>query len=111
MQRFRAWLEKSGLPYHSPHNFMHGHIQYAMAHAESFADYKAISMNVMLSSMKITDDFYSNLHDGEVQNRTGALGKENKTNKTNKILPYCKNFLSGRNIKIEARNKKTSLKK
>ena len=30
----------------------------------------------MHSSMKITDEFYSNLNDGEVQNRIEGLGKE-----------------------------------
>ena len=33
-------------------------------------------MNVMHSSMEITDEFYSNLNDGEVQNRISSLGKE-----------------------------------
>jgi hypothetical protein len=30
--------------------------------------------------MKITDEFYSNLNDGEVQKRIGSLGKENLSN-------------------------------
>ena len=33
-------------------------------------------MNVMHASMEITDEFYSNLNDGEVQNRIGSLGKK-----------------------------------
>jgi len=30
--------------------------------------------------MKITDEFYSNLNDGEVQNRISSLGKGKKSN-------------------------------
>jgi hypothetical protein len=70
-----AWLEEVGLHYHSPHKFRHGHIHYGSAHANTIEDYKAVSMNVMHSSMKITDEFYSNLNDGEVQSRIGSLGK------------------------------------
>jgi len=41
-------------------------------------------MNVMHSSMKITDEFYSNLTDGEVQNRISSLGKALATDNENK---------------------------
>jgi len=68
------------LPYHSPHKFRHGHIQYGLSQAKSIADYKAISLNVLYSSMEITDPSYSNLNDGEVQNRIGSLGKATKSN-------------------------------
>jgi len=41
----------------------------------------------MHSSMKITDEFYSNLNDGEIQNRISALGKETKAeNKDDLVL-------------------------
>ena len=36
-------------------------------------------MNAMHSSMKITDDFYPNLDESEVQNRINTLGKEIQT--------------------------------
>ena len=36
-------------------------------------------MNVMHSNMEITDEFYSNLNDNEVQNRIGSLGKKKKS--------------------------------
>ena len=63
----KVFIGSKGLPYHSPHKFRHGHIQYGLAHSESIAEYKAVSMNVMHSSMEITDQFYSNLNDGEIQ--------------------------------------------
>jgi hypothetical protein len=51
---------------------------HSMAQARSIAGYKAINMNVMYSSMEITDEFYSNLIDGEIQNRIGSLGKSDQ---------------------------------
>ena len=78
-RNIKEWIESKGLTYHSPHKFRHGHIQYGLAHSESIADYKAVSMNVMHSSMEVTDEFYSNLKDGDIQTRMGALGKEKKS--------------------------------
>jgi len=43
------------------------------------ADYRAISLNVLHSSMEITDQFNSNLNDGEVENRIGPLSKGKKS--------------------------------
>jgi len=71
------------LPYHSPHKFRHGHIHYGSAHAKTIEDFKAVSMNAMHSSMKITDEFYSNLSDGEVQSRISSLGEDLKIDKDN----------------------------
>jgi hypothetical protein len=36
-------------------------------------------MNAMHSSMKITDEFYSNLNDDEVQTRIGSLGRAKRS--------------------------------
>jgi len=82
-KNIKAFLDEANLPYHSPHKFRHGHIQYGLANSKSIADYKAVSMNVLHSSMEITDQFYSNLNDGEVQNRIGSLGKNNKIDDLN----------------------------
>jgi integrase len=72
-RNLKNWLEKVGLAYHSPHKFRHGHIQYGMQNAKTIADYKAVSMNVMHSSMDITDEVYSQLGDDEIKNRIGGL--------------------------------------
>ncbi len=77
-RNIKAWLQSVGLCYHSPHKFRHGHIHYGSAHAKTIEDFKAVSMNAMHSSMKITDEFYSNLNDSEVQNRISGLNKENQ---------------------------------
>jgi hypothetical protein len=47
-----------------------------LEHAKDIEDFKAISMNVMHSSMKITDEFYSNLNDSKAQNRINSLEKD-----------------------------------
>jgi hypothetical protein len=70
----RAWLEKVGLPYHSPHKFRHGHIQFGLAHSRTIADYKAVSLNVMRASMEITDEIYSRLDEKEERERIELLG-------------------------------------
>jgi integrase len=73
-RNLKAWLTKAGLPYHSPHKFRHGHIHYGNTHARTIEDFKAVSMNVMHSNMKTTDEFYSNLNDAAVRSRISALG-------------------------------------
>jgi integrase len=75
-KNLKEWLNKVGLPYHSPHKFRHGHIHYGLAHSNNIADFKAVSMNAMHSSMEITDQFYSILNDSEVQNRINSFGKK-----------------------------------
>ena len=94
-RNIKALLTSVGLPYHSPNKFRHGHIHYGSAHAKTIEDYKAVSMNVMHSSMKITDEFYSNLNDGEVQNRIGSLGNDKRTNQEGQAaIDLFKEFLA-----------------
>ncbi len=78
-RNIKAWIESKGLLYHSPHKFRHGHIHYGLDRAKNIAGFKAVSMNAMHASMEITDEFYSNLNDGEAQNRISSLGKETKS--------------------------------
>jgi site-specific recombinase XerC len=77
-RNMKEWIESKGLPYHSPHKFRHGHIQYGLAKSKDIADYKAVSMNVMHSSMEITDQFYSNLNDEQIQIRINNLTRKNE---------------------------------
>ena len=72
-KNLRAWLNKVGLPYHSPHKFRHGHVHYGQAHSKTQEDYKAISQNVMHSTTGITDQFYSNINDEEKKNRIDSM--------------------------------------
>lgn len=89
----RAWLEKVGVKYHSPHKFRHCHIQYGLAHSTSFTDFKAVSLNVMHSNTESTDQFYSVLNDSEVKDRIGALGKNGGVDQGNTKEKLIKEFL------------------
>ena len=46
----------------------------------------------MHANMEITDQSYSNLNDGEVQNRIGSLGKSS-TNQDDEIANLLREFL------------------
>ena len=50
-------------------------------------------MNVMHSSMEITDQFYSNLNDGEIQSRISGLKKKDQHSEDSE-LDLCREFLS-----------------
>lgn len=45
-----------------------------MGQAQTVDQYKAISLNVMHSSMEITDQFYSVLNDDQIKDRISSLG-------------------------------------
>ena len=53
-------------------------------------------MNVLHASIKVTDEFYSNLNDGEVQKRINTLGKNKKSPDKNKDMELFKEFLDWR---------------
>jgi integrase len=73
-QDLRAWLDRVGLPYHSPHKFRHGHAVYAIKNARTIAALKAVSQNLMHSSLKVTDGVYGILSDLDVQSEIRGLG-------------------------------------
>ena len=79
-------------------------MHYGSANAQRIEDFKAGSMNVMHSGMKITDEFYSNLNDGEAQNRISTLGKNILEPLTQISIMrkenyrYSENFLNGQRI-------------
>ena len=72
-KRLRHLFEVVGLPAHSPHKFRHGHAVYALQHAKTMADYKAVSMNLMHDDIRVTDGIYALLAGNEVQQRIAAL--------------------------------------
>lgn len=93
-----AWLAKVGMPYRSPHKFRHGHIHYAMKRARDIADYKAISMNVMHSSMGITDKIYSRMRDEDIHERISSLGsgKGRDAGPDEEVAELIRDFLAWR---------------
>jgi hypothetical protein len=96
-KNLRAWLDKVQLLYHFPHKFLHSHIQYGLEHSKTIADFKAVSMNVMHANMEITDEFYSNLNDGELGNRISTLNKAGQ-NLEDGELELFRQFLEWKNM-------------
>ena len=72
----KDWLERAGLPYHSPHKFRHGNAVYVLEHCKDVADYKAVSQNLVHADLSITDRIYSVLSNDEVGARIANLGSE-----------------------------------
>ena len=72
-KRLRKLFTLAHLPYRSPHKFRHGHAVYALQHANTMADYKAVSMNLMHSDIRVTDSIYAPLARDEVKQRIEAL--------------------------------------
>jgi len=72
-KRIRKLSNLVGIEYKSPHKFRHGHAVYALLQAQTMADYKAISQNLMHGSIKVTDSIYAWLNDNQVKDRIASL--------------------------------------
>jgi site-specific recombinase XerD len=70
----KTWLDRVGLEYHSPHKFRHGHAVYALKQTKDTAELKAVSMNLMHSSIKVTDGVYGVLSEKDVREKISQLG-------------------------------------
>ena len=69
-------FEKAGLEPMSPHEFRHGHAVYGLKAAKDVSDLKAVSMNLMHSTIGITDQIYAVPTDRDMQERIAKLGQE-----------------------------------
>ena len=72
----KQWLEKVGLPYHSPHKFRHGNAVYSLKMAKDIQALKAVSQNLMHSNISITDGVYGVLFSSDVGQRIAGLGNQ-----------------------------------
>jgi integrase len=72
-KRIRRLFTAAGLPPKSPHKFRHGHAVWALQHAQTMADYKAISMNLMHEDVRVTDGIYAPLLGSDVRDRITRL--------------------------------------
>jgi site-specific recombinase XerC len=70
------WLGRVGLPYHSPHKFRHGHAVYLKKRCDDIADLKAMSQNLMHSSLVTTDAIYSVLGGDDVGARIASMSQD-----------------------------------
>ncbi|MCD4751631.1 MAG: hypothetical protein K8R40_01030 [Anaerolineaceae bacterium] len=80
-RNLKEWLGRNGLQYHSPHKFRHGHVHYGQERSITQEDYKAVSMNVMHANVGITDTYYSNLPEDDLQKKIFGLTKDQETKK------------------------------
>ncbi len=72
-KRLRRLFTLAGLPYKSAHKFRHGHAVYGLLKAQTMADYKAVSLNLMHNDIKITDSIYAPILSEEVKDRIARL--------------------------------------
>ncbi|MCE7861293.1 MAG: site-specific integrase [Chloroflexi bacterium CFX2] len=72
----RLICDRAGVEYQPPHRLRHGHVVWALKHARTLADLKAISQNVMHSSVTITDGVYGNLVRDDVRTVISRIGKQ-----------------------------------
>ena len=72
-KRMQKLFSLASLEYKSPHKFRHGNAVYGLLHAQTVADYKAVSMNLMHENLEITDGIYAPLLSSEVKKRITNL--------------------------------------
>jgi len=70
----RVLFQMADLPYMHPHLFRHGHALYGLKNANTMAEYKAVSMNLMHSNIGITDGIYAMLPSEDLKETIGRLG-------------------------------------
>jgi integrase len=72
-KRLRHLCRMARVPFQSAHKFRHGHAVWALQQAETMADYKAISQNLMHANISITDGIYAMLRSTDVRQRITHL--------------------------------------
>jgi integrase len=72
-KRLRRLFGLANLSHKSAHKFRHGHAVYGLLKAQTMADYKAVSMNLMHHDIKITDSIYAPILSEEVKERIAGL--------------------------------------
>lgn len=81
----KRWLSSVGLPYYSPHKFRHGFTLYGRNHSKDPSDFKAVSENLMHSSVYITDSLYGSPSEQDVKERIRAMGQLETQSSNNKL--------------------------
>lgn len=73
--------DRAGLAYRSPHKLRHGHVVYALKQARTMVEFKAISQNIMHSSVVVTDQVYGAFTGAEVKSIIANLGRNDRAPK------------------------------
>lgn len=69
---------RAGVRYLSPHKLRHGCAVFSIKSVNNMAGLKAISQNMMHSSVSITDGIYGNMAGDDVHNLIHAIGADNR---------------------------------
>jgi integrase len=64
---------QADVPYKSPHKLRHGHAVFGIKHARDMRELKAVSQNLMHSSISITDGIYGNLNNNDMMKSIAGL--------------------------------------
>lgn len=87
-KRLELLFSFANVEFKSPHKFRHGHAVYGLLHAQTMADYKAVSMNLMHDSIEITDSTYAPMLSSDVQERIAGLSGKTASTPDNKLEAY-----------------------
>jgi integrase len=87
-KRMKDLFDTVGLAYKSVHKFRHGHAVYGLQHAQTMADYKAVSLNLMHNDIKVTDSIYASILSDEVKNRIDGLVNQSEPTPDNELEAY-----------------------
>ncbi len=84
----KDWLDRVGLPFHSPHKFRHGYAVFGIKHYTTLGQLKALSQNLMHSNISITDGIYGILSNDDKKKLLSKfdLNNSNSSNDINKKL-------------------------
>lgn len=66
---------RAGIPYLSPHKLRHGHTVFMMRRVKDMKGLKALSQNLMHSSVAITDGIYGRLVSDDIQDMYEEIGE------------------------------------
>jgi integrase len=96
-KRMRRLFAAAGLPARSTHKFRHGHAVWALQHAQTMADYKAIRMNLMHDDVRVTDGIYAPLLRSEVRERVSRLAEQSTSGTVSdeKLVEYLRQLSKG----------------
>lgn len=81
----KALFTRAQLEYKSPHKFRHGNAVYGLLHAQTLADYKAVSMNLMHENLETTDGIHAPLLSSDVKSRITSLTRKANLPPDNRI--------------------------
>ena len=68
-KRLKILFKFANLPYKSAHKFRRGHLIYGLNFIKDISQYKALSQNLMHSTITITDQYYAKFTDRDLKGK------------------------------------------